>query len=86
MFEFFSNISLFINKTRKKLIFQKMMDCKSTVQLEEISIEKVCRTCLNTSDESMISLYDNYDEEIDEKLNFFQLINETFGRIVSSWT
>jgi hypothetical protein len=58
------------------------MDSKLTVQLEEVSIEKVCRTCLNTSgDDTMISLHDICDD----KLNFFELINETFGKIVSSY-
>lgn len=56
------------------------MDSKITVQLEEVSIEKVCRTCLNTAgDDTMISIY---DEELTNKLNFFEIINETFGKIV----
>jgi len=59
------------------------METKLTVQLEEVSIEKVCRTCLNTAgDDTMISIYDICDEELANKLNFFELINETFGRIV----
>lgn len=61
-----------------------MENSKVVAQLEEISIDKVCRTCLNTSDDSMVSLFDCTDDEILEKLNFFELINETFGRIVSS--
>lgn len=59
------------------------MDSKITVQLEEVSIEKVCRTCLNTpGDDKMISIYDNSDQELTNKINFFNLINETFGKIV----
>lgn len=50
-----------------------------TVQLEELSIDKVCRTCLCTSEDSMISLY---EEEMLNKLNFFDMINQTFGKIV----
>ncbi|CAG9805127.1 unnamed protein product [Chironomus riparius] len=60
-----------------------MMETKLTVQLEEVSIEKVCRTCLNTAgDDTMISLYDICSEELANKLNFFELINETFGKIM----
>lgn len=49
-------------------------------QLEEISIDKVCRTCLNTSDDPMVTLYDQ-DEE--EKMNFFEMLTECFGKIVN---
>ena len=57
------------------------MESKVTVQLEEVSIEKVCRTCLTAGEDTMISLFDT-DEELANKSNFFNLINETFGKIV----
>lgn len=60
-----------------------MENSKVAVQLEEISIDKVCRTCLNTSSDEMASLFDYSNDELLEKLNFVELINETFGRIVS---
>lgn len=52
---------------------------KST-QLEEVSIDKVCRTCLNTSEELMVTLF---DEDEEEKTNFQQMILICFGKIVN---
>ncbi|KAG5680793.1 hypothetical protein PVAND_010279 [Polypedilum vanderplanki] len=48
-------------------------------KLEEISIDKVCRTCLSACEDSMISLF---DEDMLSNLNYFQLLNETFGKII----
>jgi hypothetical protein len=57
---------------------------ENSVQLEELYIENVCRTCLCTSEESMISLSDliEEDDEAMEKINFLDLINLTFSKIV----
>jgi hypothetical protein len=49
------------------------------VKLEEVPIEKVCRTCLSTSEDAMVSLYDEYSPE---KLNYIAMLKETFGKIV----
>lgn len=54
-------------------------DEKST-QLEEVSIDKVCRTCLTTSEELMVTLY---DEDEQEKINFLDMISISFGKIVN---
>jgi hypothetical protein len=54
-------------------------DDKST-QLEEVSIDKVCRTCLITSEELLVTLY---DEDEQEKINFLEMLTVTFGKIVN---
>lgn len=54
-------------------------DDKSS-QLEEVSIDKVCRTCLSTSDELTVTLY---DEDEQEKINFLEMISISFGKIVN---
>lgn len=52
---------------------------EKTSQLEEVTIDKVCRTCLSTSDELAVTLFD-VDEE--EKTNFLDMITICFGKIV----
>lgn len=53
---------------------------EKSAQLEEISIDKVCRTCLTTSEELMVSLY---DEDEMEKINYLDMITTSFGKIVN---
>lgn len=53
---------------------------EKTSQLEEVTIDKVCRTCLSTSDELAVTLFD-VDEE--EKTNFLDMITICFGKIVN---
>lgn len=52
---------------------------EKTSQLEEVTIDKVCRTCLSTSDELAVTLFD-VDE--DEK-TFIEMITICFGKIVN---
>lgn len=49
-------------------------------KLEEVTIDKVCRTCLSTSDDLVVTLFD-IDEE--EKTNFIDMITICYGKIVS---
>lgn len=54
---------------------------EKSLQLEEVSIDKVCRTCLCTNEELPVTLYD-IDEE--EKTNFLEMLTISFGNIVNN--
>lgn len=50
------------------------------MEFDEISIDKVCRTCLTSTSDDLELLF-NGDE--DDKMNFIDILNFTFGKLVN---